>query len=220
MNIYDRDNILALTRPVVGSPTPLALEPPSGARRISSMTWSNTEGGRVDFIMTDPLPALIGLGSDIVVSGATNGGTAGNGAVNGTFTIDSYTDPSNFGSRLTAPAGSIGVITTTSASINLSVSALTWSRGTVIAKTENPLLYPLGAVVRFVIDGAEPAGYNGVFYCTISQPQEFRYSLSTDPGGPSTKSGTFSPDVNLIEGYFDISSLVYRESSRQFEVRP
>lgn len=218
INIHDQNRTLVLCRALVGSPAPRALAPPPGQLRVAQMTWTPDSGGRLFFLMTDPLPASISLGSYVVVSGAVNSGTAGDGAVNGSLLIDGYTSPLLFSSLVSAQPGAIGAVGGTPV-INVSTGALTWQQGIATATTAAPHGYRLGSVIRLAIDGALPAGYCGTYYCVVSGPSELRYSLATDPGGPSTQPGTYAPDVDLLAGYF-ASSMVYREDARQFEVRP
>lgn len=218
LNVHDADQNLILCKAVVGSPTPRALAPPPSAEAVQSMTWTDEDGGRLFFVMVDPSPT-VKLGSYINVSGAENDGDAGDGAVNGTFYVDQWTDPSNFSALLTAPPDAIGTITGDIV-INTDAHSLVWSRGTVIATTQEEHGYPLGSVVKLTIANAVPIGYNGTYFCAVSGPKQFKYALVTDPGAPSRQAGTYSPDINLVDGYFYRSSLVYREAAQWFEVTP
>lgn len=218
LNLHDQNQNLILCRAVVGSPTPLALAPPPSAEHVASMTWTEDDGGRVYFVMDEPSPTVT-LGSYINISGAHNDGTGGDGAVNGTFYVDQFTDPSNFAALLTAAPGVVGGISG-DIIINTEANSLVWTRGTVVATTSAPHNYPLGTVVKLSIANAVPTGYNGTYFCAMSGPKEFRYSLAADPGGASTQAGTYSPDINLVDGYFYRSTLVYREAAQWFEVTP
>lgn len=219
INVHDADRNLIVCRSLVGSPVPRALAPPPGSLAVSAMSWDDDDGGRLYFTLVDPAPASVQLGSQITVSGALNDGTAGDGAVNGSFVIDQFTDPSSFSALLTAAAGEIGTITG-DIQIAITVYALVWRRGVVTATAAEPHDLPLGSVVRLTIDGQTPSGYAGSYYCVITGPSEFRYRLASDPGGPATRAGSYSSDLNLVDGYFITSSLVYREDSSQFEARP
>ena len=220
INVHDQTNTLVVCEPVIGSPTPLDLAPPPAAEPIASMIWSSTGGGRVFFVMASP--STVVLGDTIDVSGATNTGTAGDGAVNGNFVVDQWTDSEHFSAALTAPTGAIGTIGGLP-QINLESHAMTWAFGIVTANTAapiTPLMFDLGDVVKLTIANAIPSGYNGAYLCVVTGPSEFRFQLANDPGGPTTQSGTFSPDVNMVGAYFTTSSLVYRTDAQRFEVTP
>lgn len=68
---------------------------------ITSMVWANTNGGRITVVMT--VPSLVAAVGDVItISGATNTGTGGAGAVNKSgWVVDTFTDASNF--TLAAP---------------------------------------------------------------------------------------------------------------------
>jgi hypothetical protein len=219
INIHDSDQNLILCRALVSSPARRALAPRPSKFVVASMTWDSIDGGRIYFVMTDPAPSSIRLGTTINVSGALNDGTAGDGAVNGVFVIDQYTDPTHFSALVSAASGDIGTITG-DVVINIATYALIWNRGIVTAVTSDDHGFPLGSIVRLSIDDVTPSGYNEIYYCVISGPREFRFQLVADPGGPATRPGTYAQDINLVDGYFTKSSLVYRESAKQFEVRP
>lgn len=70
---------------------------------IASMSWASTSGGQLT-IGTAAAPALVGAGSEVAISGATNTGTGGNNAANGNFVVFSVTNSTTF--VLTAPAAS------------------------------------------------------------------------------------------------------------------
>ncbi|MEJ0017527.1 MAG: hypothetical protein WDN25_13370 [Acetobacteraceae bacterium] len=88
---------------------------------VTSMTWSNTNGGQVAVVMA--VPTVLNVGDSFNVSGATNTGTGGNGAVNGNFVINTWTDSTHFTFLLPAAAGVIGTIAGTIV-INLGTGAL------------------------------------------------------------------------------------------------
>lgn len=220
INIHDQDQNLIISRPMTESPDGFALSSPPSVFRVALMNWGDRDGGTLSFVLVDPLPIEVKLGSTVVVSGATNFGSAGNGAVNGSFIINELYDPFNFTAILTASEGDIGAIGGTVV-VNALFYALRWQRGIVIATAKVPHNIPLGAIFRATTDNVVPDAYNGVYYAVVTSPTEFRFQLSTDPGGPATRPGNFFiEDVNLVDGYFSNSSLVYRGSSRQFEIRP
>ncbi len=80
-----------------------------GTESVTSMTWSSTNGGQVAVVMA--APSLVGAVGDVItVSGATNTGTGGASVVNGTFTVDTFTDNEHFTFLLPAASGVVGTI--------------------------------------------------------------------------------------------------------------
>lgn len=75
---------------------------------VTSMTWSSTNGGQAAIVMA--APTVFGLGDTVNISGATNTGTGGNSAVNGSFVINTFTDTTHFTVAMPAAAGVIGTI--------------------------------------------------------------------------------------------------------------
>lgn len=69
------------------------------------------------------------------------------------------------------------------------------------------------------VSGFTPDAYNGRFLAFVPNRNTISYQLASDPGNP-THLGTVSYDVNLAAGYFTTSTMVFRESSQQFEVSP
>jgi hypothetical protein len=78
----------------------------------------------------------------------------------------------------------------------------------------------IGSVVTLTVSRTSPAAYNGVFEMTSSSPSTLTYPQATDPGGSATIQGIVGRDINIVGGYFDTSTLVFRESTQQFEVSP
>lgn len=109
------------------------------------------------------------------------------------------------------------------------LSDLSWQNGLVTAVTQNPHGYPIGSLVELTIRDADPSGYNGVFECAILDGLTFTYLVVESPWPALTSAsgvevaqatGTYSFDINLVEGYFKTSTLVYRAPLAQFEVTP
>lgn len=220
LNLYSLSGNLIVAEPLVASPDPLPLAPPLVTQAIQSMTWSPTNGGQVAVVMVGAV--TFGLGATVVISGATNSGTAGDAAVNGAFVVDTWTDQTHFTFLLTATAGAIGTIGGSPVVVT-PTAALSWSsdtgRGLVTGYTAAPHGLALGAVARLTIANETPSGYCGSFLCTVTGPSEFTYSLATDPGAEVTP-GTYCEEVDLAGDYFTTSRLVYRESQTRFEVTP
>lgn len=105
------------------------------------------------------------------------------------------------------------------------ISTLSWASGKVSAATSAPHGLRVATVVELTLAGSFPDAYNGRLPCLITGPLTFSYALADDPGS-ATVFGAASFDINMIggvqkpDGTFFSSSLVYRESSRQFEVSP
>ena len=220
LSLYDLSGNLVVATPVVPSGDPQPLAPPSMTETIASMTWSSTNGGTVAVVMTDP--TIYNLGDTVEIQGATNSGTAGDGAVNGAFTINTFADASHFTFLLTAPAGAIGTIGG-SPEVVVPTFALTWSNdtgtGLVSAHTASPHGFDLGVPVDLVVANETPSGYNGSFRCNVTGASTFTYPLAVNPGQEAVV-GTYGCEQNLVAPYFTTSSLVYRESQVRFEVTP
>lgn len=82
-----------------------------------------------------------------------------------------------------------------------SISTMTWSSGTVTVTTSSAHGYPTGDVLKLVIAGVTPSGYNGTFLCTITGATTFTYALTSNPG-TVTAEGTYQPTAydNFING--------------------
>jgi|GEM_PF-1375094 hypothetical protein len=108
----------------------------------------------------------------------------------------------------------------------VAIESLSWSTiGIVTATTTAPHGYKVGSVVALTIAAATPSGYNGLVEALITGPDTFQYDLATDPG-EATIFGNASFNFNLVGGFQDengayfTSTLIFRESSQQFEVNP
>lgn len=76
---------------------------------------------------------------------------------------------------------------------------------------------PQGQIVQYTFDGFTPDTLNGEVDCLRTGFGEFMYSLATNPG-PISVLGNGSRYMNMAEGYFETSTLIYRQN--QFEVNP
>lgn len=102
-------------------------------------------------------------------------------------------------------------------------ASLTWDgvRQKVTVTTAAPHGLMIGSVVEMTVSGVSPAGYNGVFHMeVVSGPSTLTYPLATDPGGPATSQGSIGRDINIGGGYFQTSTLVFRDETQQFEINP
>ena len=99
------------------------------------------------------------------------------------------------------------------------LNSLTWASGIVMASTLEPHGIALGMVVDLTIADAVPDTYNGIYRCAVTAPSSFTYALADQPG-TVVSAGNYATNVNLVAGYFETSTLVFRPSSQQFEITP
>jgi hypothetical protein len=105
------------------------------------------------------------------------------------------------------------------------LQSLAWANGRVSAVAAAHHGYRIATTVELTIAGCVADAYNGRFPCLITGPASFSYPLAAEPGA-ATVFGAASYDINLIGGVakpgggFFSSTLIYRASSRQFEVSP
>lgn len=81
----------------------------TGTVTINTFTWANTNGGRAT-IVTAAASTVGAVGDVVFISGATNSGTGGAPAVNGAFTVDTFTDNQHFTLAMPAAAGVIATV--------------------------------------------------------------------------------------------------------------
>lgn len=105
----------------------------------------------------------------------------------------------------------------TSASIQ--ISSLIWNPASLLVTvtTYNPHGYKIGSTIQLTISGCNPLGFNGEYDVLITDEDTFTFPLSINPG-QMTIAGSASYLIDLAEGYFQTSSLIYRNG--QFEVAP
>lgn len=99
------------------------------------------------------------------------------------------------------------------------IQSLTWAAGWVTAVTSEPHGYEVLNTIALTVKGCSPDEYNGRKRVLVTKANEFSYLVNADPG-PVSSLGIVSYDVNLAGGYFNESSLVFRDSLQQFEVDP
>lgn len=121
--------------------------------------------------------------------------------------------------NLIAPDGT-RVITTAlvGSPSGIALQTLSWARGQAQAVAVGPHGYKVGRTVMLTVSGAVPDAYNGLVPAFITGPTTFQYPVAADPG-PATVPGSAAYNINLVGGLF-ASTLVFRESSNQFEVSP
>jgi len=144
MYVADRDNSAIRTISADGSTVgtlcggTVGPSPPSTATAaanlaiyaIASMVWNSTAGGQIVVVMSAPSP-VSGTGQTVIIVGATNTGSGGNAAVNGSFTVVAFTDASHFTLTAPAAAGVIGTISSPSSGPYVYVSAYSPGAGSV-----------------------------------------------------------------------------------------
>ena len=99
------------------------------------------------------------------------------------------------------------------------LASLSWSHGLVTAETTEHHGYLINSTTDLVISGAAPDNYNGTVSAFIIDQSTFQYDVAQDPG-PATTTGNVVFNINLVAGYFDTSTLVFRQDANQFEVMP
>jgi hypothetical protein len=87
----------------------------------------------------------------------------------------------------------------------------------MVVTIDSDLHRPPGQIVRFTIENCQPNSVNGTYYCLMLNSNTFTFPLPIDPGKISIL-GSATRLSNMIEGFFQTSSLVYRSS--MFEIRP
>lgn len=95
----------------------------------------------------------------------------------------------------------------------------TYLEGFVIVETIEPHGYKVLDTVNLTLSGVLPADLNGVWSCFITGPTTYRFSFLQNFSNITTY-GRTEYNVNLVAGYAAISTLVFRESSQNFEVTP
>lgn len=100
----------------------------------------------------------------------------------------------------------------------INLASLSWANGIATATLAVPSGWKIGSVIELTIAGCVPDAYNGSVLAAISNDVTFTYPIADDPGG-TTQLGVASYDIDLVWPYF-ASTLVFRESSQQFEVNP
>lgn len=100
-----------------------------------------------------------------------------------------------------------------------SIASLSWDSGVVTATTTEPHGLVLGSLVALRVSGSNPDGYNGVQDCTPTGPSTFTYELSANPGD-AVQAGSFGTVIDLCQGLFSASRLVYYAAANAFEAFP
>ncbi|HUZ33900.1 MAG TPA: hypothetical protein VMV19_17600 [Xanthobacteraceae bacterium] len=97
------------------------------------------------------------------------------------------------------------------------LASLTWANGTVTAVTQAPHGYAVDLTIALTIENCAPAAYNTNVLALVVNATTLTWPLLPDPG-PATAVGLIDWTLNLVEGYFETSTLIFR--NQQFEVAP
>ena len=81
----------------------------TATQAVTSMTWSNTNGGQIAVVVT-AASTILAVGDVFTISGATNTGNFGNSAVNGSFVVNTWTDSQHFTFLAPGTASNYGTI--------------------------------------------------------------------------------------------------------------
>jgi len=103
--------------------------------------------------------------------------------------------------------------------VGQAIETLDWQNGWVLATTVVPFSLRVGKTYDLVIRDCIPDGFNGKQRCLITGPQSFAYPLPVPPG-PVLNVGVVTFDLDLLAGYGFLTTMVYRDLSRLFEVNP
>jgi hypothetical protein len=103
--------------------------------------------------------------------------------------------------------------------VGVAIQNVAWNRGVVTLTTDQPHGYALADTINLTISRATAAALNGVWECLITGDDTLTFALANDPGA-SAMLGVLSYDINMAAGYFQTSTLVFRQPNQSFEVTP
>lgn len=103
----------------------------------------------------------------------------------------------------------------------VAISSLSWDDTTQLVTVVTAAAHgvPIATLSALTISGATPTTYNGLWLMTSQNATTLTFPLATDPG-VATLDGAVGVNINLVAGYGFSSTLVFRESSQNFEVNP
>ena len=99
----------------------------------------------------------------------------------------------------------------------VSIQSLSWANGAVTMKCVLPHSFKVGDTNIITVRNCLPDAYNGTFLAYALDGFTLVYPLASPPGN-ATAFGLTSYDINLAGGYFNQSTMVFREGTQQFEV--
>jgi hypothetical protein len=101
----------------------------------------------------------------------------------------------------------------------ITLESVAWSLGKVTLVTSAPHGIKIGTVALLTVSGVAPGAFNGTFPCSAIDEMTLTYPLPGNPG-TVTALGLVAYNINIGQGYFSTSSIVFRQSSQNFEVTP
>ena len=101
----------------------------------------------------------------------------------------------------------------------VAVASLSWAHGRATAALAAPHGWRPLDTVDVAVSDCSPTAYNGAVRALATDRSTLSWPLATDPG-TATALGSVAYGIDLVGGYFSTSTLVYRESTQQFEVTP
>lgn len=99
------------------------------------------------------------------------------------------------------------------------IQSLTWENGAVTMVCAFPHTFKAADTNNIVVSGCAPDAYNGEFLAYALDDRTLVYPLA-DPPGDAVNLGLVGYQINLAGGYFQQSTLVFRQGTQQFEVTP
>lgn len=101
----------------------------------------------------------------------------------------------------------------------LNIQSLTWANGWATLVTATPHGFRSLDTIALTVSGAVPVAYNGIFDMLAVDNFTLIYQIASDPGEVS-QIGQVAFNVNLVQQYFQTSTMVYREGNQTFEITP
>lgn len=99
------------------------------------------------------------------------------------------------------------------------IQSLSWSNGYVDITTTAPHGYLRKSTIQLRVSGCTPDAFNGIVSAYVIDTVTLQYPLILNPGTP-TALGLVNYDINIVGGYFQTSTLVFRPVNNQFEILP
>lgn len=99
----------------------------------------------------------------------------------------------------------------------VAIQSLSWANGAVTMVCAFPHTFRVGDTNNITVRGCLPDAYNGRFLAYALDDVTLVYPLASPPGN-ATQLGLTSYEINLAGGYFNQSTMVFREGTQQFEV--
>ena len=101
----------------------------------------------------------------------------------------------------------------------LNIAMLSWANGWITATTEVPHGYLMDQTVNLTVTGCLPDSYNDGVQAIVVDDITLEWPMVSDPG-TATQFGFVSWAIDLVEGLFQTSTMVFRDGTQQFEVSP